>query len=390
MPQVLVLDGRQRSALAAVRSFGRRGVAVLVADVNRGSLAGSSRYATQSLAYPDPYDKPELFVDWVSRTARRYRVDAVLPLTDVTTMVLVAKSPDLGAIPLLCAPRKAYELCSDKAKLMELAESVGVTTPGAQCVYSVDELRRVLAGRAYPVVLKPARSKLWLDGRVVGTEVYIAHTYDQAIQYARQQSWLGYAPCIVQNYVEGHGVGVFALYGSGRAQAWFAHRRLREKPPSGGVSVLSESVALTAPLRSAAERVLDAAGWNGAAMVEFRVAADGTPYLMEVNARLWGSLQLAVDAGVDFPWLLYLSTVATELPETADYCTGVRLRWLLGDVDNLVIQLRDSTLSGADRLRAVTTFVASCFDRRSRQEVFRLSDPLPAVHEIREWLRAIR
>jgi predicted ATP-grasp superfamily ATP-dependent carboligase len=156
------------------------------------------------------------------------------------------------------------------------------------------------------------------------------------------------------------------------------------------VSVLSESVAVESSLRSASQRILDAAGWNGAAMVEFRIATDGTPYLMEVNARLWGSLQLAIDAGVDFPWLLYQSAMSGEAPETSEYRTGVRLRWLLGDVDNLLIQARDRTLSAAGKLRAVKAFVATCFDRSSRQEVLRLSDPGPAVHELRSWLRALR
>jgi predicted ATP-grasp superfamily ATP-dependent carboligase len=45
--------------------------------------------------------------------------------------------------------------------------------------------------------------------------------------------------------------------------------------------------------------------WQGVAMVEFKVEANtGTPYLLEVNGRFWGSLQLAIDAGVDFPALL--------------------------------------------------------------------------------------
>ena len=87
--------------------------------------------------------------------------------------------------------------------------------------------------------------------------------------------------------------------------AWFAHRRIREKPPSGGVSVLCESVAVDPMLKEYAERLLRAAEYRGVAMVEFRIGTDGRPYLMEVNARFWGSLQLAIDCGVDFPWLYY-------------------------------------------------------------------------------------
>ena len=83
-------------------------------------------------------------------------------------------------------------------------------------------------------------------------------------------------------------------------RAVFAHRRLREKPPSGGVSVYRESVAPDPSLVARAAALLAGLGWRGVAMVEMKTdARTGTPYLMEVNGRFWGSLQLAVDAGVD-------------------------------------------------------------------------------------------
>ena len=44
--------------------------------------------------------------------------------------------------------------------------------------------------------------------------------------------------------------------------------------------------------------------YSGLAMVEFRRGPDGVGYLMEVNGRVWGSLPLAVRAGMDFPALL--------------------------------------------------------------------------------------
>lgn len=390
MPQVLVLDGRQRSALAATRSLGGRGLGVLVADIEPATLAGSSRYAYRSLVYPDPLTEPDRFVAWVMETARVNEIDAVLPLTDVTTMELVARSADLCLPRLLCAPRHAYELASDKARLFELAERIGVAIPATRRVDTLDELQHELAGRTFPVVLKPARSKVRIDGRIMSTAVLIAHAPEQALEYAKQQRWLGTIPCLIQDYVEGHGAGIFAFYDRGEPHAWFSHRRIREKPPSGGVSVLSESAPIDTRLQLAAKRILDAVQWDGAAMVEFRVAADGTPYLMEINARLWGSLQLAIDSGVDFPWLLYQRAMGAALPAPGAYRTGARLRWLLGDLDNLLIQLRDSRLSGSARLGAASKFVATCFDLGCRQEILRWSDPRPAAHELRTWLGALR
>src|SRR5439155_25387070 len=109
---------------------------------------------------------------------------------------------------------------------------------------------------------------------------------------------------LLQEFVAGRGEGVFLLTDRGRPLARFAHRRLREKPPWGGVSVLSEAIAPDPELLAGSERLLAELALTGVAMVEFRRAPGGPAYLMEVNPRLWGSLQLAIDAGVDFPSML--------------------------------------------------------------------------------------
>jgi predicted ATP-grasp superfamily ATP-dependent carboligase len=202
--------------------------------------------------------------------------------------------------------------------------------------------------------------------------------------------WLRDIPCLVQRFVPGQGAGIFALYGESGPLAWFAHKRIREKPPSGGVSVLSESADVDSRMKDMAARLLSASHWMGVAMIEYRVTPDGTPYLMEVNGRFWGSLQLAIDSGVDFPWLLHrlVSGAATEGP--ANYRRGRRLRWLLGDVDNLILQLRSGETGRGGKARAAARFLASFVDLSCRQEVFRWSDPVPGLREARHWIGALR
>jgi predicted ATP-grasp superfamily ATP-dependent carboligase len=178
------------------------------------------------------------------------------------------------------------------------------------------------------------------------------------------------------------------LYDHGKPLAFFAHRRLREKPPEGGVSVLSESISVDSVLRSHARCLLDKANWHGVAMVEFKVAADGTPYLMEINTRFWGSLQLAVDAGVDFPWLLYQVACSKQPGPVDNYKIGVRLRWLLGDLDNLYLTLRDKQYSKTKKLKSVLQFLTpSPF--KTRHEVNRWSDLGPAWYEVKQYIRDI-
>jgi predicted ATP-grasp superfamily ATP-dependent carboligase len=138
-------------------------------------------------------------------------------------------------------------------------------------------------------------------------------------------------------------------------------------------------------------RLLDALDWNGVVMIECkRELATGQYVLMELNGRFWGSLQLAVDAGVDFPTLLLRCAAGEPVPAQPPYRVGVRSRWFWGDVDNLYLRLRRSPanlhadpVAGA-RVRAVLEFLHHR-PGRDRCEVWRWRDPAPFLVETLQW-----
>ena len=373
MAMALVLDGEQRAALAVVRSLVRHGVNVQVGSSQAGPLASKSRGVTASHVLPAPERSASRFLE----SMREFPATSILPVTDASTMLLRSR-PGGGD--------EGYEQLTDKAALLSLAAAHGVPAPRSGVVFSITDAAKTAGRLGYPVVLKPARSKVLLDDRVVATTVRVARDAAELERALSTAPWFPQLPVIVQEFIAGHGAGVFCLYDGDRALAWFAHRRLREKPPSGGVSVLCESVPVDPLLRGHAESLLRAARYRGVAMVEFRMGTDGSPYLMEVNARFWGSLQLAVDCGVDFPWLYWQLLQGVPVKPVEDYVIGRRLRWLLGDFDNLLLQFRDPTLGMAHRWAVVRRFVGTALDGRCRQEVFRWSDPSPGLLESRLWL----
>jgi predicted ATP-grasp superfamily ATP-dependent carboligase len=165
-----------------------------------------------------------------------------------------------------------------------------------------------------------------------------------------------------------------------------------EKPPSGGVSVYAESVAPDEALQRQSEALLDQLGWNGVAMVEYkRDAATGTPYLMEINGRFWGSLQLAIDAGVDFPNLLLAAELGQAVEPVLDYRIGVRWRWWWGSVDHLLARLRRSDAALAlprgelTRWRAVAALLPP-WRPGDQCETFRRDDSRPFLRETLDWI----
>jgi predicted ATP-grasp superfamily ATP-dependent carboligase len=128
-------------------------------------------------------------------------------------------------------------------------------------------------------------------------------------------------------------------------------------------------------------------------MVEYkRDAATGVPYLMEVNGRFWGSLQLAIDSGVDFPALLIECALGEREVPAPEYRVGVRSRWWWGQVDHLVGRLRShpsapTTVGGiASATRAFGDLVLGPFRPADYEEVLRWSDPRPFCYETIRWL----
>ena len=385
----LLTPGDLRSALAVTRSLGRRGVKVTVADEGGKSLAGTSRYCQASVRVPSAARSGEAFVSAIRQEVVRGKHRVVIPADDISlSLIAQARSEFEGLTALPFPDYETVQTAHDKGALTALAAEAAIPVPRTVILRGPADLEGAINHVGFPAVVK-ARVSRFLHGgqwRTGGAVHYVrtAAELDDAFRAVH-----AVVPCpLVQEHIPGDGRGVFVLMNRGRLRAAFAHRRLREKPPSGGVSVLSESIGLDPKLLEHAERILEALKWHGVAMVEFKHdSRDGVTKLLEINGRFWGSLQLAVDSGVDFPYLLYRLAVDGDIDPVFTYRVGVRLRWWLGDLDWLLIRLRERG-SLARRLKAIPEFLRPA-GRAARAEVFRRDDPAPAIRELSLYSRAL-
>jgi predicted ATP-grasp superfamily ATP-dependent carboligase len=389
--RAFVNDGDARYALAITRSLGRRGIEVIVGEDRPVSLASTSRYAKQHVRYPSAYTDRKAFEMFVEDLVARERPDVIIPVSDVTTYSVARRHDVLRPHTAVAAPLFAtFDFVSDKARLLQDAATRGVPIPRTLFVGGASDVRRILSRIQYPAVIKPYRSKVPTEHGWVSTSVHHAASETELLRLYDDVAYLSSMPSLIQERVLGPGIGVFLLCEHGRLLTAFAHRRLREKPPSGGVSVLCESVPVDPQLRAEAMRLLAPLGWHGVAMVEYKQDhRSGRPVLMEVNGRFWGSLQLAVDAGVDFPYLCYQLARGASLDIPSSYQIGIKSRWLLGDLDHLLIRLRGrrpDLAPSSFRLSALFEFLHRP-QRGIRHDVFRRDDPHPMIHELWQYLK---
>ena len=385
--RVLVLDGNQNQAVAAVRSLAWAGREVWAGECKSWSKAALSRFTQQSFQYPDPWNSAEGFVRAVADVAALEPGTLVLPMTEATTLPLSAHRDLLRAVGarfVLPAHEDLLRAC-DKDCTTRLAAQVGVAVPETTVVCDENEARRIVGSIRFPVVLKP-RSSQEFSGvgkvRSTGRPRYASNKEEFFAAYRDIATRA--SAVLVQQYVRGEGAGYFALFSKGELRLEFAHRRIRDVHPTGSGSALRISMTPDPEIRRAALAILKALHWHGVAMVEFRKELERAPVFMEVNGRFWHSLPLACYAGADFPALLASMAEQGDVNRPAPYRTGVKCRWLVGDFRHLLEVWRGAPAGFPDhypdRVRTLVELMKP--ERGIYHDLFRWDDPMP---EIADW-----
>ena len=235
---------------------------------------------------------------------------------------------ELGSF-LAVASDASLEIANDKTRTLEVAAKLDIDYPKSVQVAAVEDLRTAEAQFGYPYVLKPTVS--WtgaVANRMVPLEVMNAAEATEATTRFLSTG----CEVIAQQLATGGREGVSLFIVDGELLAYCGCAALRTTPPLGGVSVMRESIPVSEELLNAAVSLATTIGVEGPSEVEFRRDANGHPLLMEINARLAGTLENAIHSGVDFPLMIWQWGTGQPIQPVKSYRTGVRTRWLAGDL----------------------------------------------------------
>lgn len=365
MSKVLVTDGRSRASLAIIRALGKRGIKVTIGEAfNCPSFY--SKYVSEKLLYPPPDKQPDLFIEHVLNLVRNGEYDVIITVRDDATLLL-AKNRDTfnQYVNTAVANYETIDMGRDKSKTIKVALSSNVPCPKTYFPEKPDDLEQLKNKLDYPLIIKPNKSSGSRGIKVVNSFEKLLIEY--------QKVYSIYGPALVQEFIPyGGAYGVSMLFNKGEPRAVFTHKRLRQYPASGGPSTLRESVRYP-EIEEYATRLLKKLSWHGVAMIEFRIdARTNEPKLMEINPRFWGSLQLAIHSGVDFPYMLYELAMRGDVEPVFDYKVGTKVRWLLpGDILWF--------LSTPNKLKSLPEFLKF---KGMGYDILSLDDPLPAISYI--------
>jgi predicted ATP-grasp superfamily ATP-dependent carboligase len=287
--KVLVTDAGFKHTLGAIRALAREGVEVHTGSNGRIALSFYSKYTTKKFLYPNP-TRTDQFLETIAHIDRQESYDAILPIGNETWFSFMTGNADALLRKIPAPPIASYQIACNKAKTLAFAGNNAIPMPNT--VFASDPPTKLVKLR-YPVIAKPSLGSGGMKILHNGAETT---AYWQGIKHAGTDA-------VLQEFVQGDGYGFFALYSKGKLVTFFMHKRIREMPPSGGPSTAAQAV-YEPRLLAMGKKLLDLLKWNGVAMVEFRRNTHTKEFeLLEVNPKFWGSLDLALAAGVNFPYL---------------------------------------------------------------------------------------
>lgn len=381
----LILDGDTKSALAAIRALGEKGIKVAAAAERSTAMGLHSRYSLKSFQYPSPVKNPAQFSNALIEFGKTLSTKPLLYcFSDATYLSSSRQRQKLEQYFTLCLPEEeAVETAFSKMNTYALARRVGVPT--------IKELE-LAAVESFPVVLKPQHSVSWQGKTPYGgtAEIVFDHT-SLKTRFEKLSELTGETP-IIQEFIEGVECGVELLCEEGEVVQEFAHERVRSLSPRGGAATVKRTL-LESPERSlmskCAWQMAGALKWTGPLMVEFKIEAKSNkPVLMELNGRFWGSLPLPQLAGFDFVSGFYAlgrrgQAAVPTLPAMAAPAQPMQTQHFLGDCQWLlqVLFAHDPLRSRLypSRLGAIEAWLQSTvFDK---SDVWRSRDPKPSLME---------
>ena len=364
---MLLTGDEETGALAALRALSASGYDVWLATAQMNTYAARSRAAAGVVSVPDAADAPDACATALAEAAERLAVDLVLPGTEKDLVVLSTRRDRFASESVLGVPSAdVVARTTDKEEVLARARRAGLETPET-AAFTRAEVAAAAADLRYPAVVKPARTKSPAsDGSIRHGRA--ARVADAAGLRAAVESLPG-DRFLVQPFVKGRLAAIGAVAWEGRIVAAVHQVAERIWPPDCGISAYAATVERDEQLEAAAARLLASLGWSGIVQLQF-LRRDGRSLLVDLNPRPYGSLALAVAAGVNLPQL-WVELLLGGTPRANSYRVGVRYRVEEKDMRALIHELvrgrRQAALAGlVPRPRTV-------------HAVFSLRDPAPLL-----------
>jgi predicted ATP-grasp superfamily ATP-dependent carboligase len=372
----LVLDAGLRQSLTTVRSLGSRGLRVAALGSSAGLPTFSSRWCQKAFVCAADVGTHD-YLTYLEQVLDCTGARVLITASDGTIAFISRHREQLEQrVRIALAREPALGMAVNKEQTLEIAKQLGVGVPKGVKVKVVGEVEAALHEIGLPAVVKPVQS--WDEQHSMLLKSELVTTPDEARRAVEKLTRFG-GTTLFQQFLPGERESLGLFYANGQVYARFAQWTKRSTPPLGGLSVVHQSIAVPPDIGTQAERLVREIGLEGYCQLEFRRDDAGNPCLMEINPRLNMTIENAVHAGVDFPYLLYQWASGDQINVVNNYRAGRWMRDLRGDIIATMEALQQRGRPGVPPpARTILDFCLS-FLMPMRYVYIDRKDPLPAL-----------
>ncbi len=363
---IVVTDPDYKHSLGIVRSLGKQGYKPYLLSNTKKSLCSFSKFSNDSIILPKNFTLHELLEE-----LHKKHIELIIIVGTNSFKKIVPWKNDLkkNSIEIVTVDESTLNVAFSKKETYLLAKKLDIPIPETYYPSSLDELYDVEDKIEYPAVIKGLYEA---GGNIVDYAYNASDLVKKYVNLCKKYN-IGEEDGLpmIQEYISGSGCAFFAVYDKGKCGLTFQHKRIREYPVSGGASVCAESYK-NEYVEMYGKKLLDYLNWHGVAMVEFKLNSKGKPILMEINPKFWGSTDLALEAGVNFPKALIDIYLGKEVKYSNQYRFPFRYHWPLdGDI-----------LHGIRNPKAISSILRDMFNPNVKSNIWIKKDPLPSMVQL--------
>lgn len=301
--------------LCVIRSLGIMGVPVIVGYYNKSDMGYVSRYVKERLYLPHPEEHPEMFVEKVANCGRKLGEGVLIPADDATLKIVSRFKEFLSRYFIVASPEwNIISKIIDKKYTYEVAAEAQIDIPRTFSPRSIDEA--VEGGRklGFPCLVKPRQSHIFFEAF---RKKMVLVRNQQELFRASSQALENHMDILIQEHIPGdekHGFNYNSYFWNGAPLIEFTAKKCLLAHKDFGVPCVVRSQAVPEIIEPG-RKILKALRFHGYSCTEFkRDARDGKFKFLEVNGRHNRSGMLAVECGINFPYLEYLHLTTGNLP----------------------------------------------------------------------------
>jgi predicted ATP-grasp superfamily ATP-dependent carboligase len=324
----MLTNAWDRIGYNVLRGLASKGLKVALGTDNHLGMGYFSRYCSVKFIHSNYKLSEKNFIDDIVNAIQKFHPSVYIP----TGEEIFTVSRNLGCfknlnIKIPVSDIDTLEKLNNKIYSHEISTKIKIPVPDTIVPQSFEDIINFIEHYGKQTVIKKGWSR-----SAQGVFFLNGNENKKVIKKIISDNRLEFGKFIIQTKVNGETYGVSVLMKHGEPRAIFTHKRLRERIKSGGPSTLRVSTK-NQLLEEYAVKLLSSVKFHGVAMIEFKYdERTKQGWFIEVNPRFWGSVGLAINSGVNFPYLLYKMAIDGDVDPVFNYQEGIKAKWLLGDI----------------------------------------------------------